>query len=97
MSETGRPPEAVNMLYRRLGDTHVFSSTGIKGLVHVGSEDRERGFRDAFAALGEHVSHLCGEPASYRPAESYAEFSRLLAREGSLSGHVIEARLEPRP
>ena len=76
MVEHIQVPHSVALVYRLVGDTHVFSSSGIKGLVHVGSHDREKAFHSVMTALNKHVSHAYGCEATYSCAIGYDEFCR---------------------
>lgn len=54
------PPEAVAFDYRLRGQTHIFASKGIRGLVHVGSHDYEKARKAAVDALAFHVEKTYG-------------------------------------
>lgn len=82
-------PEHVELAYRVVGKTHVFSSKGINGLVHVGSHDREKAFRDVIPALNKHVSHAYGCEAAYKSTISYADFCKHLKGEDDILGGFV--------
>jgi len=94
MAEHIEVPHSVALIYRVVGDTHVFSSKGIKGLVHVGCHDREEAFHGVLGALNEHVSHTYGCPVTYSCAMTYEQFSEHLAREDDFTANFLEVTLD---
>lgn len=69
----------VTMSYRRLGTTHVFSSIGIEGLVHVGHHDMHHAYRAAGEALALHLSVIGDARVVCRPVKSFDEFVSAIA------------------
>jgi hypothetical protein len=86
-------PESVELVYRVVGNTHVFSSKGIKGLVHVGSHDREMAFNDAIECLGRHVSFAYDCEAAYKCTMEYKQFSAHVDAENDISGNFLTMTL----
>jgi len=85
-------PEKVELVYRVVGKTHVFSSRGIQGLVHTGSSDRETAFHKVIECLNAHVSSTCGLDARYRCEMTYDEFARHVDTVGDLRGNFLTMR-----
>lgn len=79
-------PETVALVYRIVGDTHVFQSKGIKGLVHVGSHDRETAFHNVMDALNQHVTEAYRCEAVYKCTMSYPQFV------ANIDAHKISGR-----
>ena len=87
-------PQSVALIYRIVGSTHVFSSQGIRGLVHVGSHDREKAFYDVMKALNGHVETAYGCEATYKCTISYDDFCSHVDVENDISGNILEVRLD---
>lgn len=68
--KTSVAPNHVDLVYRKIGDTHVFASKGIRGLVHVGHTDLMTAIREVIAALNVHVKKTYGVDARYVCNES---------------------------
>jgi hypothetical protein len=81
-------PAEVNLIYRNVGRTHVFTALELPGF-HIGSSMLEHVFQHATAALNEHVSKLCDCEATYKLDYSYEGF---LAQIESHTGPVVTAR-----
>lgn len=94
MGEMIEVPHSVALVYRVVGDTHVFSSKGIVGLVHVGSHDREQAFHDVMNALNKHVTHTYRCDASYSCAMTYEQFSDHLLLENDIAANFLEVTLD---
>ena len=88
------PPENVNLVYRKVGKTHVFSTEGARGLVHVGSVDRENAFNSVIPALSKHITAAYEREASYTCEMSYSDFVQHLDEANSLSAGFVEFRLD---
>jgi hypothetical protein len=86
-----RLPDEVALVYRMVGETHVFTSTGIDGLVHVGSHDKRTAFDCAFKALSLHVSKTSGMAVEYEPEQSFEEFFDD-AHAAEITGNFIVAK-----
>lgn len=87
-------PETVALVYRVVdGDTHIFQSKGIKGLVHVGSHDRAVAFEKVITALNQHVGEAYGCEATYKCAMTYDEFVSNIGIH-KISGRFIELTLD---
>lgn len=87
-------PTSVSLVYRMVGATHVFSSKGINGLVHVGSDNREDAFRGVMTALNKHVTHAYGCEATYSCAMTYEQFSDHLDRDNDIAANFLELTLD---
>jgi hypothetical protein len=81
-------PSEVNLIYRDVGKTHVFTALELPGF-HIGSSQLEHVFTQATAALNEHVSRLCKCEAKYQLDYTFEEF---LAQIQSHTGPVVTAR-----
>lgn len=81
-------PAEVNLIYRNVGKTHVFTALELPGF-HIGSSQLAHVFHQATAALNEHVSKLCKCEAKYKLDYSYEGF---LAQIQSHTGPVVTAR-----
>ena len=81
-------PAEVNLIYRNVGKTHVFTALELPGF-HIGSSMLEHVFQQATDALNEHVSKLCKCEAKYKLDYSYEGF---LAQIESHTGPVVTAR-----
>lgn len=68
-------PSQIALVYRQVGSTHVFSSSGIEGLVHIGSCNRKKAFEKVFRSLSRHVTHVYGREAVYEAPFTYSEFA----------------------
>lgn len=55
-----KAPDHVNLVYRKVGKTHVIASKGIVGLVHVAHHDLAAAVRNAMTALSTHISRVYG-------------------------------------
>jgi hypothetical protein len=58
-------PDHIDLVYRRVGENHIFASKGIKGLVHVGHSDLEAARTNLLKALSTHVQKTYGVEARY--------------------------------
>lgn len=85
------PPSEVNLIYRNVGKTHVFTAMELPGF-HIGSSRLEHAFNKATEALNEHVSKLYKCEATYQLEFDYDAF---LAQIGSSMGPLVVARREP--
>jgi hypothetical protein len=86
-------PESVELVYRLVGNTHVFSSKGIKGLVHVGSHDREKAFNDSIECLGRHVSFAYQCEAAYTCTMDYDQFTAHVDADNDIVGNFLTMTL----
>lgn len=84
------PPSEVNLIYRNVGRTHVFTAMELPGF-HIGSSQLEHAFNKATEALNEHVSKLYRCEATYQLEFKYEAF---LAQIGSSMGPLVVARRE---
>jgi hypothetical protein len=87
-------PESVEIVYRLVGGTHVFSSKGITGLVHVGSHDRAKAFESVLPALNMHVGDAYGCKASYKFVISYSQFEHHVAADDDIVGNFLTLTLD---
>ena len=85
------PPSEVNLIYRNVGRTHVFTAMELPGF-HIGSSLLEHAFNKAAEALNEHVSKLYRCEATYQLEFKYDAF---LAQIGSSTGPLVVARRDP--
>ena len=60
-----KAPDHIDLVYRKVGDNHVFASKGIKGLVHVAHADLKTAIVNAISALNLHVSKTYGKKVCY--------------------------------
>lgn len=74
MGRSATPPAEVNLIYRQVGKTHVFTALELPGF-HIGSSRLSHVFNQAMPALNEHVSKLyhCKALYKFAPA-SFDEF-----------------------
>lgn len=94
MNEQITVPNNVELIYRVVGKTHVFSSKGIRGLVHIGSHDRQEAFTNVIESLGAHVSAAYGCEAAYKCAISYTQFEEHIDADNDIAGNFLIARLD---
>lgn len=87
-------PEVVELVYRVVGNTHVFSSRGILGLVHVGSQDRETAYKNIVPSLNQHVAEAYGARVSYKCEYSYDQFSQHLDNDSGILANFITMKLD---
>jgi len=59
------PPTEVELIYQRVGDSHVFTAPSIGGF-YYSSTSLDRTFNEAASALGLHISRLYSAAAEYR-------------------------------
>jgi hypothetical protein len=90
----GGAPEAVELVYRVVGNTHVFSSRGIRGLVHTGSHDRKTAFDRVMKCLNGHVKHVYGDDVRYHADMSYDEFAGHLDNDTNISANFLTLHLD---
>jgi hypothetical protein len=81
-------PAEVNLIYRNVGKTHVFTALELPGF-HIGSSMLNHVFDHALSALNEHVSKLYLCEATYKLDYSFDGF---LAQIESHTGPVVTAR-----
>lgn len=87
-------PEVVELVYRTVGNTHVFSSRGIQGLVHVGSADLKTAFTDVMSCLKSHVNETYGCTVSYTCDTTYEEFAQHIATDSNIMGNFLTLKLD---
>lgn len=63
--ETGAAPNHVDLVYRKVGKTHVLASKGISGLVHVAHPELKEAVRCAMSALSAHISRVYNVDVCY--------------------------------
>jgi hypothetical protein len=88
--QTGSPPHEITLVYRPVGQSHVFTATGpkMKGF-HISSPDLRVAFDLAPVALGKHVALIYGVPARYEIEHPFADFEAHLRE--SIPGNRIRA------
>jgi hypothetical protein len=84
------PPSEVNLIYRNVGRTHVFTAMELPGF-HIGSSKLDYAFNKAAEALNEHVSKLYKCDATYQLEYDFESF---LAQIDSSNGPLVIARRE---
>ena len=89
-----RAPETVELVYRVVGNTHVFSSRGIQGLVHTGSAERKKAFTQVIECLNEHVQAVYGNDVHYHAEYTYDEFADHLDSGVDILANFITLRLD---
>lgn len=94
IARTHGAPAVVELVYRVVGNTHVFSSHGIKGLVHTGSYDRKVAFERVMLCLNDHVKSVYGDDVHYHADLNYDEFSRHLDSERDITANFLTLRLD---
>jgi hypothetical protein len=90
MSPQALPPTEVNLIYRNVGKTHVFTALELPGF-HIGSSKLEHVFKQATDALNEHVSRLYKCDAKYQIEFTYEAFR---VQVGKSTGKNFVARRE---
>ena len=94
MENSANIPEEVGIVYRSAGSTHVFTSKGIKGLVHCGSSDLEDAFNQVIACLNHHVSEVYNCEVEYKSQMSFEEFSQHLASDNDILANFLTLTLD---
>jgi len=94
MSEHVNVPQSVALVYRVVGDTHVFTSKAIRGLLYVASHDRETAFHDVIPALNKHIAAAYSCEASYKCAMDYTTFISHVDAEDDILGNFLELELD---
>lgn len=90
-SELDLPAEII-LVYRPVGNSHVFTANGPKmSGFHISSPTLEVAFDLAGLALGKHVKLIYGIDAEYRIENSFDEFRNHL--KGSIQGNQVRARI----
>lgn len=87
-------PNSVELVYRVVGETHVFSSKGILGLLHIGSVNRKTAFTNVISRLSKHVTAAYNCPAAYKCEMSYDEFAQHVDAENDISGNFLTLKLD---
>lgn len=87
-------PEVVELVYRVVGNTHVFSSRGIQGLVHVGSRDRKTAYESVVDGLNRHVAEAYGTHARYNCEYSYEQFAQHLDNDAGILSNFLTMKLD---
>ncbi len=87
-------PEVVELVYRVVGNTHVFSSRGIHGLVHVGSCDRKTAYLGVVEGINLHVSEAYGTEARYKCEYSYDQFSQHVDHDSGVLSNFLTMKLD---
>jgi len=90
-------PSSVELVYRVVGETHVFSSREILGLLHIGSVDRKTAFTNVISRLSKHVTAAYNCSAAYKCEMSYDEFAQHIDAENDMSGNFLTLKLDERP
>jgi hypothetical protein len=94
MSTQVAVPENVEIAYRVVGRTHVFSTKGINGLLHVGSRDQETAFAKVIPTLNSHVSNAYGCEVAYRCTVDYKTFRKHLEQDSDISANFLRFKLD---
>jgi hypothetical protein len=69
--------ESVSIVYRRIGDSHVFNSIEFNGF-QIGGPSLKRAFESVPEALSAHVSALDKLPIKYEFNENWQDFEARL-------------------
>lgn len=86
-------PQELALVYRQVGNSHVFTSKSAPGL-HIGSSQRSEAFTCALTGLSEHFTRLYGRSVRYESDMDFDEFeARLCGAEEGLAGGIVFARL----
>jgi|GEM_PF-3773793 hypothetical protein len=94
MSNIAQLPNEVEINYRRVGDTHVFTSKGIKGVVHCGSSDLEDAFGHVAECLSHHISEEYECEAVYTAPLTFGEFELLIASDSDVVNNGLMLQLD---
>ena len=94
MDNAARIPEEVGIVYRNVGNTHVFTSKGIEGLVHCGSSELEDAFNQVIACLNHHVSEVYDCEVEYKSQVPFNEFEQHLASSNDIVGNFLTLTLD---
>ena len=86
-------PHEVALVYRQVGQSHVFTSKSAAGL-HIGSKSLRTAFDYALVGLSEHFTKLYGREVRYVSDMGFEKFeSRFCGGDGGLADSVVFARL----
>jgi hypothetical protein len=88
-------PDHVDLVYRKVGDHHIFASKGIQGLVHVGHTDLERAYDDLLRVLNFHVTRTYGVEARYICDAGFDGLRKKIEADGECL--FVEVVLDPHP
>ena len=99
MARMSDAPERVELAYRLVGRTHVFTAHEFRGF-HIGSAELRTAFEQAAVALGEHVTNLYGlhdQPVQYKAEMTFDDFQNHLEMttsdvDGFLRRYVVAKR-----
>jgi hypothetical protein len=89
----GAAPQRVTLIYREVGNTHVFTSPELRGF-HIGMCDLNAAFDSAVLALGEHVSLLFNCKAKYHVDGGFVNFESHLKGGDVFAPMIIATRSE---
>jgi hypothetical protein len=87
-------PEVVGIVYRYVGNTHVFTSKGIRGVVHCGGSELEDAFNQVIACLNHHVSEVYDCEAEYKSVLPFDDFAHHLASSSDISANFLTLTLD---
>lgn len=87
-------PEVVELVYRVVGKTHVFTSRGMQGLVHVGSSDRKTAYELVIEALNQHAKVAYDAEVKYKSEFEYEEFAQHLDGGASMRANFLTMTLD---
>jgi hypothetical protein len=73
----GPPPVEIELVYKRIGNSHVFTAPQVGGF-YYGSSSLEKTFNEAAKALSMHVSRLYHVKAEYSLGSSLSAFEHHL-------------------
>ena len=94
MSNTPDIPAQVELEYHRAGNTHIFSSVNIDGLVHVGSQSLESAFEKAISALNQHISHIHNCEVNYKTTTTVDQIRQLASIKSKEINWQVKLSLE---
>jgi hypothetical protein len=85
------PPNHVDLVYRQVGSTHIFSTKAITGLIHVGDDDLETAYDLVIKALNLHVTNVYGVETHYVHPVKFSDFASKVANG---RGELVEVVLD---
>ena len=85
------PPERIPLVYRMVGETHVFTADGFVGF-YVGSSNLSNAFNQLAPALSDHVSTALGCQLSYSMESPFADFESHLKSAATTGNFVMAHR-----
>jgi hypothetical protein len=91
MIRRASPPAEVMLVYRKVGQSHVFTAIDFPGF-YIGSSSLEHAFEQAARGLSQHVSKLYGSSVDYIFNPNFLEFKKRL-KGGDLVNNFVLAKI----